>query len=252
MTTSVALVNGLLGIAYLGIGGLVVIDLVRGWRTLGFSPFGAALAALAFTCGPHHLDHAIHIMVEGRVGGPLDLIAVVFGLPAGAAFVYLRTEAFFGGRGDRTIQGTPPWMKTLPTIFAMYLTAIVFAGVIAAASGLGVPLAVYPNVALLGVYTTIGYFLLRTQLRNRSTTGAWSVSGLSLMAIFPTCVVMHSVYILYAMTGQYGPDVHGLVIDWVSVPAGLYFLWIVRGLYRDTIRDWNRTFADSARLEVAA
>ena len=93
------------------------------------------------------------------------------------------------------------------------------------------------------IYVTIGYFLLRTQLRNRTTSGGWSLSGLALMGVFPTCAVMHAVWVLYAVTGVYAPDVHGLFIDWISVPAGLYFLWVVRALYHDALHDWNRGMA---------
>jgi hypothetical protein len=69
--------------------------------------------------------------------------------------------------------------------------------------------------------------------------GGWSVSGLCLSAIFPTCALMHAVWASYAISGQYHHDVHGFVIDWLSVPGGLYFLWVVRSLYRDALHDWN-------------
>jgi hypothetical protein len=79
----------------------------RDWRSFGFSHFGAAWIAMAFTCGPHHLAHGIHVGLEGRPGGPLDLLAVVVGLPVGVGWLSLRLEAFFGGRGDRFILGEP-------------------------------------------------------------------------------------------------------------------------------------------------
>ena len=50
---------------------------------------------------------------------------------------------------------------------------------------------------------------------------------------------MHMVWAAYAVAGRYTQDGHGLVIDWLSVPAGIYFLAVVRGLYRDALRDWN-------------
>ena len=50
---------------------------------------------------------------------------------------------------------------------------------------------------------------------------------------------MHAVWATYAVAGRYQQDGHGLVIDWLSVPAGLYFLLVVRGLYRESLRDWN-------------
>ncbi|HEV2723335.1 MAG TPA: hypothetical protein VGV10_01765, partial [Thermoleophilaceae bacterium] len=36
-------------------------------------------------------------------------------------------------------------------------------------------------------------------------------------------------------------DLHGLVVGWLAVPAGVYFLWVVQALYRGTFRDWNST-----------
>ena len=95
------------------------------------------------------------------------------------------------------------------------------------------------NVFLVAIYMAIGWFVLRTQLANRPPMGGWSVSGLCLAVIFPTCALMHGVWAAYAFTGHYHHDLHGLVIDWLSVPAGLFFLWVVRGLYRDALSDWN-------------
>ena len=43
----------------------------------------------------------------------------------------------------------------------------------------------------------------------------------------------------YTLSGRYQVDVHGVGIDWLAVPAGLYFLWVVYALYRGTFRDWN-------------
>lgn len=241
MSATVAVLNLALGAVYVSIGTMALIDLKRGWRTAGFSHFGAGFIGLAYTCGPHHFAHGVHVAFEGRTGGALDLVAVLFGLPAGAAFALLRTEAFRGGRGDRFIGGTPRWIAATPTVSAMYLTAMV-AAAIGATSGraLRVPSTVLPNVLLVGIYAMIGYFLLRTQVRNRRPLGGWSVSGCSLMGVFPTCALMHAVFVLYAVTGVYAYDIHALAIDWVSVPTGLYFLWAVRALYRDALRDWNR------------
>jgi hypothetical protein len=99
--------------------------------------------------------------------------------------------------------------------------------------------AVWANVILVGLYMAVGWFVLRTQLANRASMGGWSVSGLCLSAIFPTCAVMHAVWAVYAVADRYAQDGHGLLIDWLSVPAGIYFLGVVRGLYRDSLRDWN-------------
>jgi hypothetical protein len=61
----------------------------------------------------------------------------------------------------------------------------------------------------------------------------------ALAAVLPTCGLMHGAYALYALSGKYRFDPHGFVIDWLAVPAAMYFLWVVHGLYKGTFRDWN-------------
>lgn len=236
--------NVLLGLAYTTYGFITIADMKRGWKTMGFSHFGAAWIAMAFTCGPHHLVHGTHILFEGRTGGPLDVLAVVVGLPAGVAFLGLRLEATFGGRGDRFVSGTPLWVQSIPTVSAAYLTML---GVGAwGLTYLGYRSQITPNLFLIALYFAIGYFVLRTQLRNRPRVHGWSVSGLALAIIFPTCGLMHGVYAMYASNGIYRDiDLHGLAIDWLAVPAAVYFLWVVRNLYRESMHDWNRRIVDN-------
>lgn len=250
MSAAVAVTNLILGTAYTSYGIITAIEMKRGWRTMGFSHFGAAWIAMAFTCGPHHLFHGIHAAVEGRSGGGLDLFAVIVGLPVGVIWLLLRLEAMNGGRGDRFIGGTPVWLMAVPTVAGIYLTALIAGGLaVGARSALRMSSMIPANLLLLAIYCAIGYFLLRTQLRNRGPLGGWSVSGLSLAGVFPTCGLMHTVFALYAATGLYRYDVHGFVIDWLSVPAGLYFLWVVHALYRDALKDWNREM--SGRVAAA-
>ena len=218
---------------------MTIAEMVRNRRTMGFSHFGAAWIAMAFTCGPHHWVHGVHVAAEGRTGGPLDLIAVMVGLPAGAAWFLLRVEAFRGGRGDRFWAGTPVWVHALPIIAAVYATALVAAAIGVGPLSLGALPQTIPNLLLIGIYCAIGWFLARTQLANRRPLGGWSVSGLALAIVFPTCAAMHGVYALYTLSGRYQADVHGIGVDWLAVPAGLYFLWVVHALYRGTFRDWN-------------
>lgn len=248
MTLAVTIVNLVLGVAYTSYGVLTALEMKRGWKTMGFSHFGAAWITMAFTCGPHHLAHGLHTAVEGRVGGGLDLFSVAFGLPVGVIWLYLRVEAMTGGRGDRAISGTPLWLSAMPTIIAIYLTALTFGVVGVVRAGVRPGSFVTPNMLLLVIYFTIGYFVMRTQLRNYSMTKQWSVSGLCLSAIFPTCGLMHAVFGLYNAAGLYRHDIHGFIIDWLAVPAGLYFLWVVRSLHRGSLADWN----DRKRTVVAA
>lgn len=252
MRAAVAVTNLVLGAAYTSYGVITLIELKRGWRTLGYSHFGGAWVAMAFTCGPHHLAHGIHVGFEGRPPGVIDLASVLVGLPVGVIWLLLRIEVFRGGRGDRFIEKTPAWLALAPTAAAVYMTALVAAGIRVAGKEFRLPSMMAPNLLLVGLYMTIGYFLLRTQLRNRPELGGWSVSGCSLTAVFPTCGLMHAVWVLYAATGLYGYDVHGFAIDWLGVPAAIYFLWVVRGLYRDALRDWNRDREARTRIVVPA
>jgi hypothetical protein len=248
----VALTNIVLGLAYCGYGVMTAVEMRRDWRTHGFTHFGMAWLLMAFTCGPHHLVHGVHILFEGRHGGVLDLYSVVIGLPAGVAWLALRVEAFAGGRGDRFISGTPSWLGALPTVAAVYAASLLVGMAATARGGLHpTPLAV-PNLFLVVVYLAISWFVLRTQLRNHPQLGGWSVSGLSLTVIFATCALMHGVWAVYTATGTYAYDIHGLVVDWLSLPAGLYFLSVVRGLYRDSIQDWNVVPEDADVVPSAA
>jgi hypothetical protein len=237
---AVAVLNIGLGLVYTQYGTMTLIELKRGWRTLGFSHFGAAWVAMAFTCGPHHLVHGIHVAFEGRAGGPIDALAVFIGVPAGVTWFALRVEAFRGGRGDRFVEGNPFWVLALPTLAGIYVTGLAATMIASGEPRLENAWIVVPNILLVGIYMTIGYFLLRTQLRNRAPLGGWSVSGLALAIVFPTCALMHGVWAYYSMSGRYAFDVHGFAIDWLGVPAGMYFLWVVRGLYLDSLKDWNR------------
>jgi hypothetical protein len=240
MTVAVGILNLVLGLIYCQYGTMTFLDMRRQWKTMGFSHFGAAWIAMAFTCGPHHFVHGLHLLVTGGSAGPLDLAAVLIGFPAGAVWFALRVEAFAGGAGDRFIRGTPPWVLVLPAIGSAYAATIItlFAG--AGHVHATQLTAVAPNLILVVIYATIGYYLARTQIANRRPLGGWSASGLALTVIFPTCAMMHAVYAYYALSGRYQTSIHTTVIDWLAVPAGAYFLWVVQALFRGAFRDWNR------------
>ena len=240
MNVLVAAANIALGLIYTCYGVMTIIDLKNGWRTNGFSHFGLAWIAMAFTCGPHHLEHGLHAGFTSGNAGALDLLAVGLGAPAGLTWFYLRVEALFGGRGDRFIPGTPRWVGVLPWLGIVYVAGVVAALAWILSHGVHMTPRITPNILLLFIYSLIGYYLLRTQLANRGPLGGWSVSGLALTVVFPTCGLMHAVYAAYATAGRYDVDVHGLTIDWLSVPAAIYFVWVVRSLYLGAFRDWNR------------
>ncbi len=239
MTLTLAITNLVLGAVYTGYGVITLIELGRESRTKGFSHFGWAWVAMAFTCGPHHLEHGYHLLVVGRAGGALDLAAVIIGIPFGVVWFLLRLEALFGGRGDRFISGTPAWVAALPVLGVLYVLAFAtWVGFIVRNAAQFGP-RMTPNLLLLGFYGLVGYYMLRTQLANRAPLGGWSVSGLALTAVFPTCGLMHASFSAYAAVAHYDVDVHGLTIDWLAVPAALYFLWVVRMLAKGAMSEWN-------------
>ncbi len=239
MTTAVALGNLVLGSAYLGLGMMTVTEMRRDWSAFGFSRFGAAFVAIFFTCGSHHLFHGIHLAFEGRTANLMDLLSVFIGVPVAAIWLFLRIETFAGGRGDRYIVGTPRWLRlTIP--FAAAYIAVVVGSIFRATDG---PLVLNrttgASALLIAIYLGIGWSALRTQLAKRSFLGGWSVSGLCLSGIFLTCAVMHAVYAAAYVTGRFQDDPHGTLFTWLSIPAGLSFLWVIRRLHADSLRDWN-------------
>lgn len=231
--------NLALGVAYMAIGAMVLVDLRRQQGTFG-SSLGYALVAMAYTCGPHHFEHGLHIALgDDRLAGPLDIATVAIGLPAAVVFAYLAAEGFRGGEGDRTIAGTPRWLATLGFTGVGYLT--VFAAlVVERTPEFGAwNQVLLPNMLLVVIYAAIGVVILQTQVARRPLIGGWSLSGLSLGLIFPTCAAMHATWVMYGALGSYTLDRHLLVIDWMCVPAGLYFLWVVRRLRGEALDAWD-------------
>ena len=235
MSIATGVLSLLIGNAYLMLGWFTARDMWRHRGDRGYSHFGGAFLVMALTCGPHHLVHGVHLLFEGDVANGLLLWSILGALPAGATFVYLRIEADRGGRGDRFIQGTPPWLFALPVVgLTGYGALSGFAVAHALAHGIPSVMAI-PNAVLVVAFSVVGWTILRTQTRRRRVTGGWSLSGLALGAIFPTCAARH---VVHAVSSPF--DIHGFTFDVVGVPAALYFLWAVRRLYRESLRDWNR------------
>jgi hypothetical protein len=234
-------------------------------HVLGISRFGLAFAAMAATCGPHHLLHGWHALRSGH-DTPEVMVASLIGVPAGLVFLALRFEAALGRRGDRFVRGVPTWLAAAPVLFATAGGALAASSILrrvdagsahdhathvlahVGATPTTWSLAWWGTVANVVValnYSLVGWPLLRTQVRRSHDLGGWSLSGLSLAAIFPTCALMHLTMGLTAMAD--GRAAHGgavgavaAVNDIAGVPASIAFLWVVRALHRDAIVDWNR------------
>jgi hypothetical protein len=91
------------------------------------------------------------------------------------------------------------------------------------------------NVAAAAAYVMVGWYLFVTQVRRYASLRQWSLSGLSLAAVFPTCAFMHVIHAF-----SFGSHSATLVFDLLGVPASIYFLWVVKRVHRDAVVDWNR------------
>lgn len=222
----------LLGLAYTALGVITAVELVRDRRTRGFSHFGAAFAVMAFTCGPHHLAHGMHVAAEGVRAPATVTAAVLLGMPAGLLWVYLRLEAAFGGRGERVVTGSPLWLQGAIAAIPFAAGAILISAVRTGGPDL---LHAWPSFVLGINYGIVGVLMTRTQLARRESTRVWSLSGLSLSGIFVTCAVVH---LTMALSGPI--DGHLMTIDVVGVPASCWFLYVTWRLHRASMADWNR------------
>jgi len=235
----VSVVAGILalltGVAYTGLGVITGYELIRHRRTRGFSHFGGAFLVMAFTCGPHHLVHAWRHLVAGEVAHVPMLASLAIGLAPGLTFIALRTEAAFGGRGDRLIGGTPVWVAALPCIVAAALGATLWESLRHAAPQNVDLRSLIPNIFLGVNYLLVGLFTARTQLARRPVLGGWSLSGVAMSGVFVTCGSSHLVAGLLTHAQMWN-----VALDNIGVPASFYFLWAVHRLHRDSLRDWNR------------
>lgn len=235
MTLLTGILALLTGLAYTGLGVITGYELARHRRSRGFSHFGAAFFVMAFTCGPHHLVHAWHHLVQGEPAhGPM-LAILVIGLAPALFFIGLRAEAAFGGRGDRLISGTPLWLPLIPAAMALSGGAVLWEA-LRHTGPMDVDLrALVPNLILFVNYALVGIFTARTQHARRPVLAGWSLSGVAMSGVFITCAAAHLVAGLTTAA-----DPFSVVFDNVGVPASIYFLWAVHRLHRSSLRDWNR------------
>jgi hypothetical protein len=249
----------LIGMAYLGLGLLSAWEAISQYRYRGLSRFGLGFSLMAASCGPHHLVHGWCVLNGAQVSLPM-LGAALIGLPAGLAFCALRAEAMLGGRGDRSLAITSRAMVALAVGVLVVVGSLVGGAVAAPAAlepgqaictALGLSYAAAPESARAGIdfaspivlanlwvtvaYAMVGWYLSETQIRRYLASRTWSLSGLSLAAIFPSCAAMH---LMVALSGS--ADRATLPFDLLGVPASVYFLWVVMRLHSDSVVDWNR------------
>lgn len=239
MRAAVGGANIVLGLAYLALGAIVVLELLRDRARREVGRMGAALAALTFTCGPLHLIHGVHVAFEHQTAGWLDLITVLVGLPPGVLFLWLRAKALTGRRGDRIITGTPGWIQVLPVAAGAYLAAVLTAGSALLLRATGLSAEGLLGLTTMAVFGSIAVMLSRTQVRNRAALGGWSLSGLGLSAIFATCATMHLAMAM-ELAAQVRPlDMHMVMVSAAVVAAGVWFQVVVAALRRAASEEWD-------------
>lgn len=252
----VGLGNLAIGVAYVALGLLSAWEAASQYRSRGLSRFGLGFSLMAASCGPHHLVHGWCVLNGGTVSGPMMAITLL-GLPAGLVFCTLRVEAMLNGFGDRALSITPRtmivatgalvatvgalagWALAAPPSPAQFICGVggLQSALAAVAVGDEGPLLVMAtNLFVFVTYAMVGWYLIETQVRRFATTRTWSLSGLSLSAVFPTCAAMHLIIALTA-----GRDTTTLPFDLLGVPASVYFLWVVRRVHADSVVDWNRS-----------
>jgi hypothetical protein len=254
LNTSIGISQLVIGTAYSALGLLSVWEVMSQYRYRGLSRFGLGFSLMAASCGPHHLVHGWCVLQGGAVSLPM-LLATLIGLPAGAVFCWLRIEALAGGRGDRTIAAGAHVPVAVVVLFAMTAGALAAQTSISplppgsaictllglrltsgAAPGIDAgSLLFIANIGAAAVYSLVGWYIAVTQVRRYVTQRHWSLSGLALAAVFPTCAFMH---VIHALTA--GTHSATLPFDLLGLPASLYFLWVVKQVHRDSVVDWNR------------
>lgn len=253
--TIIGLGNLAIGCAYLGLGILSTWEAIAQYKARGLSRFGLGFALMAASCGPHHLVHGWCVLQGGTASSPMLAIALI-GLPAGLVFCFLRLQAMLGGQGDRTVVIAPralvsvvlaffaavgalaSWAATIPPLPEQAICTANGSPLDAQAARVGLDggaLILATNLFVTATYAMVGWYLIETQVRRYAVQRSWSLSGLSLAAVFPTCAAMH---LIVALTSS--PDHATLPFDLLGVPASIYFLWVVRRLHADSVVDWNR------------
>ncbi|MDP9218914.1 MAG: hypothetical protein M3P23_00035 [Actinomycetota bacterium] len=194
--------------------------------------FGFALAAVVLAGGVQASMRGVVLLgAPGRHSVPLIVASLLALLPA-TVFCLLRYEAYRGGAGDRIIHGHPHWVPLLPVALAFVAGAVLV--MIWVDRGpptvLGVPAALMAAMLLV-----VGWYLMRAQQVRHSIAGGWSLSGLAVTLLFPTWALVE---VSQAFAGAVGAAL--AVVDWLALPAALWFLIESRRLVAKAKRAGSR------------
>lgn len=218
----------LTGTAYLvGVGGFSLVSVLRNRRQGVTDWLGIGLIGMASTCGPHHLDIAYHLIKSPGFQPPVwDLLTIAIAAPWGALWLWLRFQnEVLKGSGEVHVNAAWPFYM-LPLLF-VEMTAVFMANF--GLNGNYAQGAV--QLSLVIFYCVIGYHLWRVQVVRRLSGLPWSMSGLALAMIFPTCAASHAVFGLAITSGRWSSDAHSFAIDTWGVFTAFFFLVVVRRLH---------------------
>lgn len=224
MNKFAAIIHLISGIGYIYVMGYMTLrDLWRGRKVAKpalSGLFASALALIGFTCGPHHIVHAFHLLHGEMEVQPLDMITVLMMVPPLATFVWLRTESDRGGKGDRYLKGTLPMIALSHPGVAFGMVAAIWT-TITLHTPVGIDKHSFIQFALVGMYLFIAKLMCKAQVNNWLKDSGWSVSGLSLAGIFTTCALTHAAYAFYEAGGLYKYDWHIVLIDGLGIVAAI-------------------------------
>ncbi len=232
--TAAAGVAAAAGLAVLGLGALTARDLFQAGLSRPTSRFGLAFLLVTVTLGPHLLAIAAVAGMDGTAPAPLLEITVVATLIPAAAFLALRIERLGGGRGDRTVAGTPAWLRAGAWATALGTGAVLGQAVVAASQD-GLTWLAAPSLVLAAAYACVAVLVLTVQQRRRAVAGGWSASGIALAGLFLAAGLAEAAGAATSGTGD-----AALAIDLAGAPAALYLIWSA----------WRLNLA--ARAETAA
>ena len=228
------------GLAYIvGVGGYGVFEAWKYWhRSKRIVAFGLGLFLMAMSCGPHHCHVFYHYVIEGGSHATLsDLVAILYAFPFGALGLYFVSESVFGfGPGDRYIDGRAILLK-----IQLLLLGLLAFGVLVMphwqVNDWTPPGAVgiYAQFVLVVLYLIVGWFLWTGQWLRIRMSQPWSLSGIALALVFPTCALTHMLWGIENLASYTVADTHFSVIDTFGIAAALYFIWIAMQAHRTRI-----------------
>lgn len=222
----------LLSLLHLGVGcialllaALAAVESTRSARLASHRRFGLALSALGIATAAHYGYAAFARPDQAQAAEPAHVAAIAILLLPVAVFFWLRAEAYLDGPGDRFHEGRPGWVMLLPGAVSCA------AGAVLITAWMNPPLSpsgsedvalrwlsVLPTILVAATSLAIGWSLMRGQQTRRAVLGGWSLSGLAVTLIFPTSAVA---YATHALTVR--PTLMGSLVDWLGVPATLWF-----------------------------